>query len=48
MDEYEKINEAIEYIRWMIKELDPDDMYNFKELRQNLLSIIGYLVMLKS
>lgn len=48
MDENEKINEAIDYIRWMIKELDPDDMYNFKELRQNLLSIIGYLVMLKS
>ena len=48
MDEYEKINETIDYIRWMIKELDPDDIYNFKELRQNLLSVIGYLVMLKN
>lgn len=47
MDEYEKIDEAIDYVRWMLKELDPDDMYSFKEMRQKLLSIIGYLVMLK-
>lgn len=47
MDENEKINEAIDYVRWMLKELDPDDMYSFKEIRQNLLSIIGYLVRLK-
>lgn len=48
MNEYNKIDEAIDYIRWMIKELDPDDMYDFKELRNELLSIIGYLVMLKT
>ena len=47
MDEHEKINEAIDYVQWLLKELNPDDMYNFKELRQKLLSIIGYLVMLK-
>lgn len=47
MDENEKINEAIDYVRWMLKELDPDDMCNFKEMRQKLLSVIGYLVRLK-
>ena len=40
MDEYKKIDEAIDYIRWMLKELNPDDMYDFKELRKELLSII--------
>lgn len=48
MRECEKINDAIDYVRWMLKELDPEDMYDFKELRRELLSIIGYLVMLNS
>ena len=47
MDECGKIDEAIDYVRWILKELDPDDLYNFKEVRQKLLSILGYLVMLK-
>ena len=46
--ENEKLDEAIDYAMWMLTNLDPDDMYNFKEVRQIILGMIGYLILLKS
>jgi len=46
--ENEKLDEAIDYAKWMLKDLDPDDMYNFSEVRQIILGMIGYLILLKS
>ena len=43
----EKIDEAIEYAKWMLKNLDPDDVYNFEEVRRMMLEMIGYLTTLK-
>lgn len=43
----EKIDEAIEYAKWMLKSLDPDDVYNFEEVRRMMLEMIGYLTTLK-
>jgi len=48
MDENQKIDEAIDYAEWMLKNLDPDDMYNFAEVRKMILEIIGFLTTLKS
>ena len=48
MDENERLDSAIEYAMWMISNLDPNDMYNYKEMRQKILEIIGYLTVLKS
>ncbi len=48
MNENEKIDEAIEYAKWMLKSLDPDDMYNFAEVRKLILEMVGYLALLKA
>ena len=48
MEENEKIDEAVDYVKWMLNELDPDEMYNFTATRQKLLAIIGYLTILKT
>lgn len=48
MDAHQMINEAIDYAKWMLKNLDPDDMYNFTEVRSKILEIIGYLTTLKT
>ena len=48
MSENEKIDEAIEYAVWMLKNLDPDDMYNFDEVKRKILEMIGYLTTLKA
>ena len=48
MSENEKIDEAIEYAIWMLKNLDPDDMYNFDEVKRKILEMIGYLTTLKA
>lgn len=48
MDENQKIDEAIDYAKWMLKNLDPDDMYNFDEVKRKILEMIGYLTMLKN
>lgn len=48
MSENEKIDEAIDYAKWMLKSLDPDDMYNFAEVRRLMLEMIGCLATLKS
>lgn len=48
MDSNEKIDEAIEYVKWLLNEKDPESMFSFLELRNELLSIIGYLTLLKT
>lgn len=48
MTENEKLDEAIDYAKWMLKNLDPDDMYNFAEVRKKILEMIGYLTILKA
>lgn len=48
MDTNEKIDEAIDYIRWLINNSDPDSFYSFVEHRNVLLSIIGELTLLKT
>lgn len=47
MDDNQKIDEAIAYATWMLDSLAPDDMYNFTDVRGKILSIIGYLTLLK-
>lgn len=47
MNENGKLDDAIDYAKWMLKNLDPDDTYNFEEMRRKILEIIGYLTMLK-
>lgn len=47
MDDNQKIDEAIAYAKWMLDNLDPDDMYNFTDVRGKILSLIGYLTLLK-
>jgi hypothetical protein len=48
MDSNEKIDEAIEYVKWLLQKKDPEGMFSFLELRSELLSIIGYLTLLKT
>ena len=48
MEDNRKIDEAIDYVTWLLKDSDPDEMYNFEEYRGKLLSIIGYLTLLKT
>ncbi len=47
MDENIKIDEAIDYVRYLVKELDPEKAYKFHDLRSALFSVIGYLTLLK-
>lgn len=48
MSENEKIDEAIDYAIWTLKNIDPDDMYNFDEVKKKILEMIGYLTTLKA
>ena len=48
MDETKKLEEARDYAVWMLKNLDPEDMYNFEEMRGKILEMIGYLTILIS
>jgi len=48
MEDNQKIDEAIAYAKWMLDNLDPDDMYNFTDVRGKILGMIGYLTLLKS
>lgn len=48
MDENIKIDEAIEYAKQTLKNLDPDDMYNYEEVRKKIFEMIGYLTLLKT
>lgn len=47
MDNNQKIDEAIAYAKYMLDNIDPDDMYNFTDVREKILSMIGYLTLLK-
>lgn len=48
MDKNEKIDEAIEYAKQTLKNLDPDDMYNYEDVRNKIFEMIGYLTLLKT
>lgn len=47
MDYNQKIDEAIAYAKYMLDNIDPDDMYNFTDVREKILNMIGYLTLLK-
>jgi len=47
MNENEKLNEVLDYAKWMLENLDPDDMYNFCEVRKKILELIGYITIIK-
>lgn len=48
MDENKKLEEARDYAVWMLKNLDPDSMYNHQEMQGKILEMIGYLTVLIS
>ena len=48
MDENEKIDEAIEYAKQMLENLDPDDKYDYEEVRKKIFEMIGFLTLLKT
>lgn len=48
MDKNTKIDEAIEYAKWVLENLDPDDMYNYEDVRNKILGMIGFLTLLKT